>query len=385
MTKKLLLLLGIITSQILNGQISIVFISNNDSLSVYNCVNELSKNKQFKQLNFRVVHFNDNNNSKEIRIFNKLSVDVRNEKIGCDFNFFSNLNSILKSDFSKRLLLYSKNPISYNFKDVNIEEIVINSSFSNEFISEKISQQITNFKKNSKSVTLYFNFNNELNEKKNPSISSSQNLYSVKKGEVLKLNLQTSTDYKSINWIPEEGLSCTDCLTPELTADKAVKLKAYYLDNNGCQSNTIEIDINVMDDCDQSKKLIIPFGKINFSNFKQVEGEDYQYDIMPIGVGGGFKYDLPTTRNCATDFKLIIKDLNNNIIVSFVKKREEIDENANFQFVNDNPDFFVFRINLQPYYKQIQSGATITIESYDEKGTNYKSYTSPVVSFSGCK
>lgn len=385
--KKLILFFTIIfSSNILYCQLSAVFVFDKDSIAAYSCVNELTKCKKFKNINFRIIHFNEINSNKNSFISNKMKVDVKNEKLSCDFNFCNSLEGILNSDFASSLFLYSKNSLTCTFNQVKLDEIIINNSFTNDFVKEKINYQLLNYKKNSKSTTLYFNYCNLNNNLITPKINIQNDSISASKGEVINLNLKLSSTHQSISWEPKTGLSCSNCISPEIKVDKSILYTVQYLDKNGCKSNTQEIHINVIDECDYSKNLIIPFGKINFSTIKKVEEETFEYEIKPIGIGGGYRFDIPTTMNCAENFKLIIKDVSSGKTI-FVdnKKLVEIDENSNHPFIKDNPNYFVFRINLKDCSKDVNGDKIIIIESYDDKGTKYKSYTSPVVSFSGCK
>ena len=159
--KKLILFFTIIfSSNILYCQLSAVFVFDKDSIAAYSCVNELTKCKKFKNINFRIIHFNEINSNKNSFISNKMKVDVKNEKLSCDFNFCNSLEGILNSDFASSLFLYSKNSLTCTFNQVKLDEIIINNSFTNDFVKEKINYQLLNYKKNSKSTTLYFNYCN---------------------------------------------------------------------------------------------------------------------------------------------------------------------------------------------------------------------------------
>ena len=59
MNKIIIIALALLSSNLLFGQFSVVLISKSDSSIVYDCVNELMKNKQFKNVNFRIVHYNE--------------------------------------------------------------------------------------------------------------------------------------------------------------------------------------------------------------------------------------------------------------------------------------------------------------------------------------
>ena len=376
--KHLLLFLGMVASNLGFGQVNVVLIFNNDGAVVNEIINELTSSKQFKNVNIRHMNINRELSSREELTINEKTIEKVNIKKGCDFDYCEKLKNTIENDFSSVIYFYSKRMIACIQNNEKIEESSVNFSFKNEFVTEKINEQVLNFKKTKKSVSLYFNYiTDEYNELK-PSVSFKSDTLILKAGDNVNLTPNFSSNPKEVIWQPTEGLSCINCESPTLKAKNNIQYLVKYIDQAGCPSGEAKINIVVKSICDSLKKL-----EIKLSKFKKVYGQDFEYEILPISSEGGFRYDIPVTRNCASKFKLSVKNIYGKVVYEIEKDREEILNNADKLFGEDS-DLFLFRINLKDYYKEVKEGAVIFIESYDENGIKFKSYVSPQVSFSGC-
>jgi hypothetical protein len=259
-----------------------------------------------------------------------------------------------------------------------IDESSVNSSLNKDFVIQKLDYQLLNYKKNKKSTTLYFCYVTEEMIAPKPKVFFKSDSLIFKEGESINLTPNFSTTPKEVYWQPSEGLSCSNCPSPVLEAKNNITYSVKYVDQDGCASNDAKISVTVKKACDSLKKL-----EIQLLKFKKAYGQDFEYEILPISKEGGFRYDIPTTRNCASRFKLSIKDLDGRVVYVIEKDREEILNNADKSY-GENSGLFLFRINLKDHFRDIQEGGSITIESYDENGNKFKTYVSPQVSFSGC-
>ncbi len=66
-------------------------------------------------------------------------------------------------------------------------------------------------------------------------------------GENVLLN--ATEGYETYNWMPETGLSCTDCPNPIATPDTTTTYQVMVTDINGCERST-EITVTITTDCD---------------------------------------------------------------------------------------------------------------------------------------
>ena len=74
-------------------------------------------------------------------------------------------------------------------------------------------------------------------------------ILNLKPGDQAQLNIQqiSGAALTKISWTPAEGLSCTDCLNPVLTATKNTVYRLEVEDENGCIA-VFEIRVNIEDD-----------------------------------------------------------------------------------------------------------------------------------------
>ncbi len=90
-------------------------------------------------------------------------------------------------------------------------------------------------------VTVDLNF-------KNYDLTVTKN-YSTAPGSPIKVILSTDMIPNSIVWTPNTGLSCTDCLEPEITVTETTSYTVTITDDNGCTlTATINIIVEVQDD-----------------------------------------------------------------------------------------------------------------------------------------
>lgn len=360
------------------GQLNVVFFSNDQVTELTELIDELTREKRFKGINLRILNVNSNNSVREEIIINGQTIDQVNMKKSCDFNICEKFTSTIESDFSNLIYFYSKKSIPCIQENEKINESSVNSSMSKEFVKEKLDYQLSYLKKNKKTITLYFSFIREELFNQKPVVSFKLDTLHVKEGETIELTPDFTTKSGQVIWSPSLGLSCTNCAKPNLKPKSNISYTVKYLDEEGCVSNEARISVIVKTACDSLKNL-----EIQLNKFKKVFGQDFEYEILPISKEGGFRYDIPVSRNCASKFKLSIKDIYGKVVFVVEKEREEILNNG-LQLYGEESKLFNFRINLKEYYREIQEGAVIQIESYDDNGKKFKTYVSPQVSFSGC-
>jgi hypothetical protein len=365
-------------SNVVFGQVNVVFIVNNEGDEVQEMLEELTNSKKYKDLNIRILNFCQENSSREELTMNDKRIDRINIKNDCDFDYCEKLTNTIDSDFSNLIFFYAKKNIPCLQQNKKIEESSINSTLSKDFVKGKVDFHLVNYKKNKKSVTLYFNYLTEEIVTEKPEVSFKNDTLWVKEGENVSLTPNFTSKSKEIIWRPTVGLSCSNCENPTLKAKSNASYFVKYLDESGCPSNEVKIDIVVKSNCDSLKRL-----EIQLTKFKRAYGQDFEYEIMPISKEGGFRYDIPLTRNCAIRFKMTIRDIKGHVVYIVEKDRDEILNNAD-KLYGENSGLFLFRINLKDHYREIQEGGIIQIESFDENGNNFKTYVSPQVSFSGC-
>ncbi len=78
---------------------------------------------------------------------------------------------------------------------------------------------------------------------------SSEELYTIVLGNNQQLEVQTSipqADIQNITWVPEDFLSCTNCLNPISNPNSDIVYLVILTDKNGCELQT-EIEIRVVD------------------------------------------------------------------------------------------------------------------------------------------
>jgi hypothetical protein len=364
-------------SNLVFGQVNAVLIVNNNGQG-QDVIDVITSNKKYKNVNLRILSIAQNNSSREQLNINGKLIDKVTVKKSCDFDYCEKLINTIDNDFSNLIFFYSKKSIPCLQEIGKIEESSVNYSLSKDFIAEKLDYQLSNYKKNKKSTTLYFNYITDEILSQKPKVNFKSDTLNVNEGENINLSPEFSSKSREIIWTPSAGLSCSNCEAPSFKAKNNVIYVVKYLDEDGCSSNEASINVIVKSACDSLKKI-----EIELNRLKKVFGQDFEYEIMPISKEGGFRYDIPVKRNCATKFKLTIKDIYGKVVNVIEKDRDEILNNAE-QLYGEDSDLFLFRINLKDYYREIQEGAILQIESYDDNGKKFKTYISPNVSFSGC-
>ncbi len=365
------------------SQFNITFVSNNDTSQIIEVLDELTREKRFKKINFKIINYNSSSTDKRRVEKNGKTIEVFDFAKNCDFNFCERITNAIENDFSSSVYFYSKKGLGC-IENIGIDELSLNSSFKKEYLINEIKERYSNYKNQKNSTSLYFNYYNPEDSTITPKISFNETNLTAQIGEEISLKPVFSSLPNEIVWTPNENLSCYNCNNPIFIGTSSANYFVKYVDENGCTSNTAEIFITVKSNCDSLKKISFPDIDDFMGSFIKPDNEIFKFEFLPIGEqGGGYKYDIPITRVCGNLFKIKILDLDDKEIVIFDKDLEEGVNNA--KLIGKNQDsYLIFRINLLKYHNDLTLGAKIIIESYDNE-TKINSFTSPIVSFSGCK
>lgn len=375
------------------------FLSANENIKVFIIVaDNQQKNEDFDKMskviyfdneykvdNFEIIHMSKINRTTRNIASKKKTVVYKSSLIDCNDNVCDKLNGLV--DYNKtestKFFFCEENPFNCNFNKFGVETILLNDKqyFT---ISDKINEEI---KKNKKDLTLFFYI---------PTIKKStiENIYfdadtlKVEEGTSIKLKPKISKGITSFNWVPSTNLDCNNCSSPSLTVKTNSSYKLIGKDSLGCEIISKPLTIIVENTCKYGYSCVdFVFDKVSTPKYHfENESGDELYDWqIKSNSSGGYQFDVITTTNCATKYKVIIEDLKGNQIWEKEYLKEDVDKRSLNNYHEEYPDYNVFRFSLNRIESFIiKNPARIKILSYDEKGNKYGTCTSKRIKFTPC-
>jgi hypothetical protein len=396
--KYLLLLLLFIAPYVYSqGNATFYFIFNDSKLSrddIKRKMNFLIENSDAKKTKFEIVHYSNKFEEYNSWSSNKSSVNYKPTRIGCEFDLCSTLSSIFsitKTDKSRLFLTDKK---------INCDSGIESSQLPNkdtETIIEKLNEEITRIKNLKSTQTTFFLFTTDQISTK-PTLEFKPDKITVKESEMVRLSPLITGEIVQYSWVPQIGLSCTNCPNPELKAQESSKYTLTVKDSSGCNTLSATVDIEVEKNCVCNRgleKIEIQFGKLPIKKFeKKTPGliADWEWRVIS-NQSGGYVFDVITNANCAKKFRVKVLRQNGGEIFDQIYNREDVDSRSRNPYHEKYPDKFVFRIDLSDddSYKLIEDAEKepyflIEIISIDDLGIECleKKYTSPKIRPTKC-
>ena len=340
---------------------------------------------EYKVDKFEIIHMSKMNKTTRNITHKKKSVAYKSSLIECNDNICDKLNGLV--DYNKtestKFFFCEENPFNCNFNKFGVETILLNEKqyFT---ISDKIVEEI---KKNKKDLTLFF----YIPSKKQTTL---ENIYfetdtlKVEEGSSIKIKPKFTKGITSFNWVPSTNLDCNNCSSPTLVAQSNSTYKIIAKDSLGCEIISKPLTIIVENSCKYGYGCIdFVFDKVYTPkyHFENESGDEiYDWQIKS-NSSGGYQFDVITTTNCATKYKVIIEDLKGNQIWEKEYLKEDVDKRSKNNYHEEYPEYNVFRFSLNRIESFIlKNPIRIKILSYDEKGNKYGTCTSKRIKFTPC-
>lgn len=373
------------------------FIFNDSKLSkadITRKMNFLIQNSISRKVNFEILHFTEKQETIYNWSTNKCIVKYKPTKVGCEFQICANLSPIFSlSKTEKSKLFFTDRKVEC---DTGIETIILSNKDESTII-EKLNDEVDQLKKIKSPQSIYFLFNSETRTNK-PSLNFKSEKIILKESEKINLSPIITGDLVEFSWLPQTGLSCTDCPNPELKATETNKYVVSAKDSSGCFTLKASIDVEVEKNCICSKvldKVEIQFGKLPIKKFEmKTPGIKADWDWRIISnQSGGYVFDVVTNSSCAKKYRVKVLRYNGGVIFDQFYNREDVDSRSKNPYHERFPDKFVFRIDLSDdvSYKLIENTENepyfvIEISSIDDYGDECieKKYISPKIRPTKC-
>jgi hypothetical protein len=396
--KKKLLLLILLSISILKTFASInpkVYIITDDFRNER--INKMSEiiyfEQDYKLAEFTFLSFDYANSDKIVApIYKKKNVNIKQIRVDCNENFCSKISNFIEfvntsSNANTKLFICEENNLNCNFQSLNIEvSNLIDKQYST--IVEKIKDEIKLKSNKEKDLILFFyiSFKQKTNTKN--FIQFEKDTLIVDQDEALKLSPKYSSQFSSYQWSPSTNLNCSNCEYPIFNGKESTAYTLSCKDSMGCEVKSKSIYIKVKENCKFGYECIkILFNEIETPKylFKNKSGRNTFDWTITSNSSGGYQFDLVTTNNCATKYKVIIQDLDGNLIWSREFLKEEVDKRSKNNYLDIYPNSLVFRLSLVSKQEIInEKFVRVKIISYDDKGNGYSICESPRISFAPC-
>jgi len=326
------------------------FIFNDSELSVEDVqrkVNFIIENCDAKKAKFEIVHFSSKTEEYKNWTVNKSTVNYKPTKIGCEFDLCTNLSAILsitKTAKSKIFLADKKQNCDYGIESIQM------SNKDESTVIDKLKEEVSRIKTLKTEQTSYFLFNGDKVYTK-PTLKFDPDKIKVKESEQVRLTPILTGEFVSYAWMPQAGLSCTNCPNPELKAQENTQYTLTVKDSSGCNTLSAKIDVEVEKNCVCNKgleKIEIQFGKLPIKKFEKKNPglkADWEWRIIS-NQSGGYVFDVVTNANCAKKFNVKVLRHNGGKMFDQMYNREDVDSRSRNPYHEKYPDKFVFRIDL---------------------------------------
>jgi hypothetical protein len=376
----------------LNSQQNIKFclIFNDSKLTkedVKSKVNFILETSNVKKSAFEIIHFSSKHEDPDNWSHKKSQVNYKPTKKDCSFDLCKDIVPILSYAKTEKSRIYSDRKTKC---DLQIESILLRDSEQSS-ICEKINEEIVRLSKLKTNNTVFFLFDrDQINE--SISVYFEQEKIKVIEGETLRLNPIISGKNTIIKWLPEKGLSCSDCMNPELKVVESMTYECTVTDSLGCfaQKKNIEIQVEKRCNCKTMPKneLLLknhPDRKI----IKNTKGTMPEWELISK-ESGDFIFDVVVKPNCADSFQVKIVNQDYQVFYNMIYQRDEIEySSTKHYFLRNLNDHFVLRFDIsdqkKEMQKQIHDYFRIIISPY-VNGLECLSakYESPRLEFSPC-
>ena len=310
-------------------------------------INFLIENSQSKKVIYEILHYSENTEISEKWVTNKINVNYKPFKIGCDFSICNNISAIIsvtKTDKSRMFLTEKKMEC-----ELGIETVLLSNKDESTII-EKLKEENARIKQLKINQSIYFFFN-DLEADVKPSVRFESDIINVKESEKIKLNPSITGNITKYQWEPATGLSCTNCKSPELKVLESKKYTLTVTDSSGCNTLSTSIDVKVEKNClcsNDIAKVEIVFGKLPIRKYEEknpLAKAEWDWRIIS-NQSGGYVFDLVASSNCSKKFKVRVLRKNGGVIFDQQYEREDIDKRSRNPYHEKYPDNFVFRIDL---------------------------------------
>ena len=329
--------------------------------------------KDYKVDDFEIIHLTKSNKITRSISSKKKIVTYKSNLLECSERMCDKLNGIVdlnKTEITK-FFFCEENPFNCNFTKYGVETMLLNDKqyFT---ISDKINEEI---KKNKKELTLFF-FIPSKRVLDSESITFDSDSLKVEEGTTIKLKPKYSKGIVNFEWKPSTNLDCSSCDFPNLTAKTSSSYQVKGKDSLGCEVISKPIKISVQNNCKLGHGCVnFDFDQISSPKYHFVnENGDENYDWqIKSNSSGGYQFDVITTSNCATRYRVIIEDLQGNSIWEKEYLKEDVDKRSKNNYHEEYPDHNVYRLSLNKIESFINKNTCrLKIISYDEKGNHYE-------------
>ena len=339
----------------------------------------------FKLDKFEIIHLTRYNKSTRSIKYKKKEVTYKSNLIECSNSSISKIGSIVdlnKTEVSK-FYFCEENPYNIDFKKYGVETFLLNDK-QYSTISDKINEEL---KKNKKELTLFFYLPSKKSTESESIIFDNDSL-KIEEGTTFKLKPKFSKGLTSFQWTPQNQLDCSNCPNPNFNAKNSITYIVAGKDSLGCEIKSKPLNIIVESNCKDGTGCIeLLLDQVNSSKFHFVnEAGDEVYDWqVKSNSSGSYQFDVVTSSNCASKYKVQIEDLKGNIVWEKEYLKEDVDKRSKNNYHQEYPQYNVFRLTLTRIENFIiRNPVKIKIFSFDEKGNKYEVCTSKRIKFTPC-
>jgi len=380
-------------SQMENNFYLIINDSKMTSSDIKSMMNLIYLESDIKLNQFKVIHYTNKLENTENWVNKKKIVEYKPTKTGCDFNACESISAIISLVKTERTKFYMcEKQLKCDFQSFGIESSLLPNKNESTLIN-KIKEEITLNKSSKKKLTIFFYIeNNQINYK--PQINFESENIQIKDSESYTLNPQITGNVANYNWVPSDGLSCSDCKNPVVRIDNNKTYTLTVSDSMGCSSISKTINVTVEKSCLCDKdlqKTEILLGKLPIKKYKKRDPKKtaiWEWGIIS-NQSGGYVFDLVCKSVCAKKYKVVVRKSNGSPIYEDFYTIEEVDKRSRNDYHEKYPENFVFRLDLaelSDFLNDEEEYFTIEILSIDDSNLECfdKKYTSPKVRLTKC-
>ena len=348
--------------------------------------------QNFKLDQFTFLTFNKSNEKSTLPNHKKKVVNIKQIRIDCNKNTCDEISSFIEfvntsSNGNTKLFICEENNLNCNFQNLNIDvSTLIDKQYST--IAEKIKEEIASKKEKEKELILFFyiSFKPKLITKS--TLEFDKDTINMDQDESFKITPKYNQKFASYQWSPSTNLSCATCESPVFNGKESSTYTLICKDSLGCETKSKPIFFKINENCKLGNDCIrILFEEIETSKyvFKNNSGKSPYDWLIKANSSGGYQFDLVTSNNCATRYKVIIEDLKGSLIWSKEFAKDEVDKRSKNNYLDKYPTFLAFRLSLVSKQEIInEKEVRVRIISYDNKNNQYEECTSPRISFAPC-
>ena len=359
-------------------------------------INKMSEIIYFEQNikldQFTFLFFNNGNENFTPPIHKKKVVNIKQIRVDCNRNTCSEIAKFIEyvnssSSGNTKLFVCEEKDLSCNFQNLNIEySRLIDKQYST--ITEKIKDEIASKKEKEKELILFFYISFKPKLITNSAIEFDKDTIYLDQYESFKITPRYNQKFVTYQWSPSANLSCSNCESPVFNGKESSTYALICKDSFGCETKSKPIYFIINENCKLGYDCIrILFNEIeNFKYLFRNNSGKSPYDwLIKANDSGGYQFDLVTSNNCASKYKVIIEDLKGNFIWSHEYLKEEVDKRTKIYILDKYPNLLVFRLQLRPVQEIIKNKEVrVRVLSYDNKNHHYEECTSPRISFASC-